>query len=45
MSWMWLGYDGPPMPRGYPDVTALTDTQRAPQDAAAPPKPDVAESA
>ncbi len=24
MSWMWLGYDGPPMPRGYPDVTAPT---------------------
>jgi electron transfer flavoprotein beta subunit len=25
-SWAWLGYDGPPMPLGYPDLTARKST-------------------
>jgi hypothetical protein len=44
LSWMWLGYDGPPMPRGYSDVTATADTKRTPEDMAVPAKSNAAGS-
>src|SRR5262245_19019540 len=28
-SWKWLGYDGPPMPRGYPDLNGPPQAERA----------------
>ena len=27
VSWQWLGYDGPPMPEGYPDLSERRPSQ------------------
>jgi hypothetical protein len=30
ICWEWLGYDGPPMPQGYPDLAAVRSSRAAP---------------
>jgi hypothetical protein len=42
VGWVWLGYDGPPMPHGYPDLSERhprPETSEVTQDVAGPSRP------